>query len=76
VNMKDQQLETVRAAAERDLLDLRRRLLSVTEHNQVLQAARVNDPHAPQASQASNTELKNHLTASGAQRFLFCFEME
>jgi hypothetical protein len=65
--MKDQQLETVRAAADRDLLDLRRRLLSVTEHNQVLQAARVVDPHASQASQ---------LTASGAQRFLFCFEME
>ena len=38
--VKGEQLESIRLAAERDTNDLRRRLISVTEHNQALQAER------------------------------------
>ena len=40
VKSKEEQLESVRAAAERDTTDLRRRLIAVTEHNQALQMER------------------------------------
>ena len=61
---KQEELQSVRAAAEQDAADLRRRLIALTEHNQKLQSERKTDDSEVYQLRVQADELRGQLVAS------------